>query len=293
MRARIVSTALTVLLDGVAYGMVLFIISVGLTVTMGLMRVVNLAHGSFAMVGGYLAATLVAAGASFYLAALSGTVAAGLFGAVAERTVFRPLYRKGEFAQVLMTFGLVFVVIAALTLFFGTSIKPLPLPPELAGLADIGFREYPVYRLVLIAVGASLALVLWLVIDRSLYGARLRAAVDNPRMARAVGMDVDRLFTGTFAAGCALAGLGGVLGAELLPLEPTYALRYLVLFLVVVTVGGLGNFKGSFVAALALGIIETTGKFLVPGLAAFLLFGIVFIVLLWRPDGLMPARSAA
>lgn len=286
-------SVLTVLLDGVAYGMVLFVISVGLTVTMGLMRVVNLAHGSFAMVGGYTAATLVAAGASFYLAALVGALAAGVTGAIAERTVFRPLYRKGEFAQVLMTFGLVFVVIAALTALFGTSIKPLPLPPELAGLVHIGFREYPVYRLFLIAVGFVLAIVLWLVVDRSLYGARLRAAVDNPRMARAVGMDVDRLFTGTFAAGCALAGLGGVLGAELLPLEPTYALRYLVIFLVVVSVGGLGNFKGSFVAALALGLIETAGKYYLPGLSAFLLFGIVFAVLLWRPHGLMPAKSAA
>jgi branched-chain amino acid transport system permease protein len=287
------ASAITVLLDGLAYGMVLFIISVGLTVTMGLMRVVNLAHGGFAMAGGYVAAMLVNAGLPFFAATVLAVVAAGLLGGVAELTVFRPLYRKGELAQVLMTFGLTFVTIAGLTAIFGTNIKPLPLPPSLSGLADIGFRTYPVYRLFLIASGLAMALVLWLVIDRSVYGARLRAAVDNARMARAVGMDVNRLFTATFVAGCALAGLGGVLGAEMLPLEPFYALRYLVTFLVVVAVGGHGNFKGSFVAAVSIGLIETAGKYLIPQFSAYLMFGAVFALLLWRPNGLLPAKSLA
>lgn len=284
---------LTILLDGLAYGMVLFIISVGLTVTMGLMRVVNLAHGGFAMIGGYLAAELVGAGVPFAVAAIGSTLAVGALGGVAELTVYRPLYRKGELAQMLMTFGLVFVIIAALTAIFGTNIKLLPIPPSLQGQLSIGFRPYPAYRLFLIGIGLVLALVLWLLIDRSLYGARLRAAVDNPRMARAAGMDVNRLFTLTFVSGCALAGLGGIIGAEMLPIEPFYALRYLVLFLVVVTVGGLGNFKGSFVAAVAIGMVDTAGKFLFPHLAAFILFALVFILLLWRPHGLAPAKSLA
>ena len=283
---------LSVLLDGVAYGMILFIISVGLTVTMGLMRVVNLAHGAFAMIGGYLAAMMIESGVPFFAAAIVAALAVGLLGAVAELALYRPLYRRGELAQALMTFGLTFVAIAALTSIFGGNAKALPVPVFLSGLTDLGFTQYPTYRLFLIALGAVMALVLWLIIDRTLYGARLRAAVDNPRMARAVGMDVNLLFTGTFAAGCALAGFGGVVGADMLPVEPYYALRYLVIFLVVVAVGGIGNFKGSFVAALAIGIISTVGTFLVPSASAYIVYALVLALLLWRPHGLLPAKSA-
>jgi branched-chain amino acid transport system permease protein len=284
---------LTILLDGTAYGMILFIISVGLTVTMGLMRVVNLAHGAFAMIGGYVAAMLVQRGMPFFAAAIVAALAAGAFGAVAELALYRPLYRRGELAQALMTFGLTFVVIAALTSIFGSNAQPLPVPKFLAGLTSLGFTDYPTYRLFLIALGAVMALLLWLIIDWTLYGARLRAAVDNPRMARAIGMDVNLLFTGTFAAGCALAGFGGVLGADMLPIEPYYALRYLVTFLVVVAVGGIGNFKGSFVAALAIGIVSTVGTFLAPGTSAYIVYVLVLALLLWRPHGLLPAKSAA
>lgn len=283
---------LSVLLDGVAYGMILFIISVGLTVTMGLMRVVNLAHGAFAMMGGYLAAMMIESGMPFFAAAIVAALAVGLLGAVAELALYRPLYRRGELAQALMTFGLTFVAIAALTSIFGGNAKALPVPVFLSGLTDLGFTQYPTYRLFLIALGAVMALALWLIIDRTLYGARLRAAVDNPRMARAVGMDVNLLFTGTFAAGCALAGFGGVVGADMLPVEPYYALRYLVIFLVVVAVGGIGNFKGSFVAALAIGIISTVGTFLVPNASAYIVYALVLALLLWRPHGLLPAKSA-
>ena len=287
------TSAIVILLDGIAYGMVLFIISVGLTVTMGLMRVVNLAHGGFAMAGGYLAAVMVVAGVPFIVAVIAATAAAGLLGALCELTIFRPLYRKGELAQVLMTFGLTFVMIAALTAMFGTDIKRLPVPDWLGGLVDLGIRPYPTYRLFLIAVGLILALALWLIIDRSLYGAKLRAAVDNPRIARAVGIDVNKLFTITFVGGCALAGFGGIVGAEMLPLEPFYALRYLVLFLVVVAVGGHGSFKGSFFAALTLGIIDTAGKYIWPEISAFIMFTLVFVLLLWRPYGLSPPKAAA
>jgi len=284
---------LSVLLDGTAYGMILFIISVGLTVTMGLMRVVNLAHGAFAMIGGYLAATMIRAGVPFFAAALGAALAVGVLGAIAELTLYRPLYRRGELPQALMTFGLTFVTIAALTSIFGTNVKALPVPRSLSGLTNLGFTQYPTYRLFLIGIGAIMALLLWRLIDGTLYGARLRAAVDNPRMARAVGMDVNLLFTGTFAAGCALAGLGGVLGADMLPVEPYYALRYLVIFLVVVAVGGIGNFKGSFLAALAIGIVSTVGTFLLPGASAYIVYVLVLALLLWRPHGLLPAKSAA
>ena len=287
------SFALTILLDGLSYGMVLFLISVGLTITMGLMRVVNLAHGSFAMIGGYVAGYMTQHGMNFFLAVGAAMIVSGLLGAVVETTVYRPLYRKGELAQVLLTIGLVFVATAGVTEVFGAFPYNVKMPEYLTQPVDIGFRTYPAYRLFLIAVGAVVAAVLWYVIDGSILGARLRAAVDNARMARAVGMNVNVLFTGTFVVGCGLAGLGGAIGAGVMAMEPSYALKYLRLFLIVVIVGGEGSFKGSLVAALALGVIDTLGKYFFSQAASYLLYAAVFALLLWRPQGLLPAKSAA
>jgi branched-chain amino acid transport system permease protein len=284
---------LTILLDGLAYGMVLFIISVGLTVTMGLMRVINLAHGAFAMIGGYAAAALIQAGAPFAAALALATLGVAALGALAELLLYRPIYRKGELAQSLLTFGLTFVVIAALTSTFGPGVRTIPIPAALDGMVSLGFRPYPTYRLFLIVVGLALMGLLWLLIDGTLFGARLRAAVDNPRMCQAVGVNVRLLFTVAFALGCGLAAFGAVAGAQLMPLDSYYALRYLVLFLVVVGVGGLGNFRGSFVAAVGLGVVDTFSKYLVPSAAPYVFYGLVVALLLWRPDGLMPARSAS
>jgi branched-chain amino acid transport system permease protein len=288
-----VEYALTILLDGVSYGMILFLISVGLTVTMGLMRVVNLAHGSFAMAGGYIAAMLTQHGVNFYFAVVVAMAVSGILGGFCEMTVYRPLYRKGELAQVLLTIGVVFISIALISNIFGAFPYPMIFPKELNHLVDIGFRTYPAYRLFVLGVGAVVALVLWWVIERSLFGAKLRAAVDNANMARAVGLNVNFLFTATFVAGSALAALGGAIGAGMLSLEPTYALKYIVLFLVVVIVGGEGSFKGSFVAAMALGIIDTLGRYFLPNVATYMLYVAVFVLLLWRPQGLLPPRSAA
>ena len=286
------SFALIILLDGISYGMILFLISVGLTVTMGLMRIVNLAHGSFAMIGGYVAGYLTQHGGNFYLAVLAAAAVTAMLGGIVEMTIYRPLYRKGELAQVLLTVGIVFVATGAITGVFGAFPYPVVFPAYLTRPIDIGFRDYPAYRLFLIAAGAVIAAALWFVIDNSIYGARLRAAVDNPRMARAVGMNVSLLFTGTFVVGCALAGLGGAIGAGILSLEPAYALKYIVLFLVVVIVGGEGSVEGSFVAAMALGIIDTIGKYFVAEAAPYLLYAAVFGLLLWRPSGLLPPKSA-
>jgi branched-chain amino acid transport system permease protein len=286
------SFVLTVLLDGVSYGMILFLISVGLTVTMGLMRIVNLAHGAFAMIGGYVAGYLTQQGGNFYLAAVAAAAVAAMLGAIIEVTVYRPLYRKRELSQVLLTVGLVFLASGAITAVFGAFPYPVVFPDYLTRPIDIGFRDYPAYRLFLIAVGAVIAAAFWLVLDGSIYGARLRAAVDNPRMARAVGIDVNLLFSLTFIVGCALAGLGGAIGAGILSLEPAYALKYIVLFLVVVIVGGEGSFGGSFVAAMALGIIDTLGKYFVPEAAPYLIYAAVFALLLLRPSGLLLPKSA-
>jgi len=285
--------ALTILLDGVSFGMLLFVISVGLTVTMGLMRVVNLAHGSFAMAGGYIAALMTQNGIDFHVAVVAAMVAAGTIGGVCEVVFYRPLYRKGDLAQVLLTVGLVFVSIAAVTAIFGAFPYPVVMPKYMSALVDIGFRTYPAYRLFVLAVGAVIAAVLWYVIEYSLIGARLRASVDNPRMARGVGMNVNMLFSITFIVGCALAGLGGAIGAGMLALEPTYALKYIVLFLLVVIVGGEGSFKGSFVAAIALGIIDTIGRYLIPDIAPYMIYFAVIVLLLWRPKGLLPPRALA
>jgi branched-chain amino acid transport system permease protein len=281
----------TVLLDGISYGMVLFIISVGLTVTMGLMRVVNLAHGSFAMMGGYIAGYFTQRGYNFYLALAIAAIIPGILGGLTEVTLFRPLYRKGELAQVLLTIGFVFVATAAITAIYGAFPYPVQFPDYLTKPLNIGFRTYPGYRLFLILVGGIIAAILWYAIENSLFGARLRAAVDNPRMARAVGMNVNVLFTTTFVMGCALAGLGGAIGAGILSPEPSYALKYVLLFLVVVVVGGEGSFKGSFVAAMVLGIIDTLGKYFLTEAAAYLLYAAVLVLLLWRPQGLLPPKS--
>jgi branched-chain amino acid transport system permease protein len=287
------SFALTVLLDGISYGMILFLISVGLTVTMGLMRVVNLAHGSFAMIGGYVAGYITQRGGNFYVSVLAATLVAAVLGALAEVTIYRPLYRKGELSQVLLTIGIVFVMTGTITEIFGAFPYPVIFPDYLTKPINIGFRDYPGYRLFLIAVGAVVAAALWYLVENSIYGARLRAAVDNARMARAVGMDVSVLFMATFVVGSALAGFGGAIGAGILSLEPSYALKYIVLFLVVVAVGGEGSFQGSFVAAMALGIIDTVGKYFAPQAAAYLLYAAVFLLLLWRPKGLLPPKSLA
>jgi len=287
------SYALTIMLDGFSYGMILFLISVGLTITMGMMRVVNLAHGSFAMAGGYVCGLLTQKGYNFYLAVLAAAVVAGILGGIAEITVYRPLYRKGELAQVLMTIGLVFVSTAALTAIFGSFPYPVIMPDWMSHTVDIGFRTYSAYRLFILVVGSVIAALLWYLIENSLYGARLRAAVDNANMARAVGMNVSFLFTVTFVGGCALAGVGGALGAGILSLEPYYALKYVTLFLVVVIVGGEGSFKGSFVAAMLLGLIDTVGKYFVTEQAPYIFYFAVFVLLLWRPKGLLPPKSVA
>jgi branched-chain amino acid transport system permease protein len=245
------------------------------------------------MIGGYIAGYMTQRGYDFYFALLIAAIIPGILGALTEVTVIRPLYRKGDLAQVLLTIGVVFVVTAAVTEKFGAFPYPVKFPDYMTRPIDIGFRTYPGYRIFLIVFGAIIAAILWFVIDHSLFGARLRAAVDNSRMARAVGMNVNLLFTGTFVIGCALAGLGGAVGAGILSPEPSYALKYVVLFLIIVIVGGEGSFKGSFVAAMSLGIIDTVGKYFFTEAAAYLLYAAVFVLLLWRPQGLLPPKSVA
>ena len=272
---------------GLAFAMVLYLISVGLSVTMGMMGFVNLAHGVFAMLGGYVMTSLMGRIGMPFLPALGCAFLATALGSVIlERLLYRRLYGGEELDQVLLTMGLVFMSVAAVTYAWGPNPQPMHLPGWLRGQLDLGFRSFPAYRSFLILCGAVLVIALWLGIERTYFGMRIRAAVDNLRMAQSVGINTSRLFAWTFALGSGLAGLGGGLGAELLAIDPAYALDNLVYFLIVVAVGGLGSIRGPFVAALLIGVADTGFKYLLPELGAFFIYALTMAILLWRPRGL-------
>jgi branched-chain amino acid transport system permease protein len=276
----------SILFDGLAYAMFLFIVSVGLSVTMGLMGFVNLAHGAFAMAGGYLLVTLTRAwGVPFLPSLVIASVVVGAASILFERTLYARFYRAGELDQVLLTIGLAFMAIASYTYFYGPSPQLIRVPDYLAGQVDIGVRTVPTYRAFVIVVGIVLIAALWYGFERTSIGAKIRAAVDNRRMAQSVGIDVDRLFTLTFALGSGLAALGGGLAVNLLGLTPSFALVYLVFFLIVVAVGGLGSFQGTLLAALVLGIFDTGGKYLYAEAGGFFIYAITVLILLVKPAG--------
>jgi branched-chain amino acid transport system permease protein len=281
------NTIISILFDGLAYAMFLFIVSVGLSVTMGLMGIVNLAHGAFAMAGGYMMLTLTRSWGIGFLPSLAITfVVVGAVSVIFERTLYTRLYRATELDQVLLTIGLAFMAIATYTYFYGPSQQSIRLPSYLTGQIDGGFRTFPTYRVFMIAIGAVLIAMLWYVFERTNIGAKIRAAVDNRRMAQSIGIDVDRLFTLTFGIGSGLAALGGGLAVQLVGLSPSFALIYLVFFLLVVAVGGLGSFKGTLLAALILGIFDTAGKYLYADAGGFFIYAIAIAILLVRPAGL-------
>ncbi|MDP2411776.1 MAG: branched-chain amino acid ABC transporter permease [Pseudolabrys sp.] len=283
---QVATIAVSILFDGLAYAMFLFITAVGLSVTMGLMNFVNLAHGAFAMAGGYFVVSLTQSyGVDFISSLIIASVLVGLISIRFERRLYRPLYKAGELDQVLLTIGLAFMAIAAFTFFYGPIPKSVPLPQWLQGNVDLGFRAFPRYRAFLIVLGLFLVAVLWYGFERTNIGARIRAAVDNRRMAESVGINVDLLFTVTFAIGSGLAALGGGLAIQLFGLTPYFAVLYLVLFLIVVAVGGLGSLKGTLMAALLLGIVDTAGKYLIAEAGGFFIYVITVIVLLLKPAG--------
>jgi branched-chain amino acid transport system permease protein len=286
-----VTTTITILFFGIAYGMILYLISVGLSVTMGLMGFVNLAHGVFAMLGGYATVTLMNRfGVPFLLALAIGCVLVAAFGFVLERTLYRHLYGRAELDQVLFSFGLILVSVAIVRIAWGPLAQPIQLPDYLKGQVKILDITLPAYRLALVGFGAAVIAGLWFVFDRTLFGARIRAAVDNRAMAQSIGINTSRLFAAAFGLGTGLAALGGGLGADILAIAPAYPLQYLVYFLIVVAVGGLRDIKGPFVAALAIGLSDTACRYLLPEAGSIFIFAFVFIVLIWRPNGIMERR---
>jgi branched-chain amino acid transport system permease protein len=282
----------SMLLGGVAAGMVLFIVSVGLSVTMGLMGFVNLAHGGFAMIGGYaIALAMKHWSFAFVPALLFGFVVTAAGSAVLERLLYSRLYRATELDQVLFTIGLVFMMIASVTVLVGPENQPLMLPAFLRGQINLGVTQYRAYSVFLIVVGILIVGALWLVFERTRTGAQIRAAVDNRRMAESLGINIGRLFTLTFAFGSGMAALGGGLGAEFLGLDPQYALKYLVYFLIVVAVGGLGRVTGVFYAALLIGVLDFALKKYMPQGGTAFIYALTILLLLWRPQGLFGAKT--
>jgi len=280
---------LTLLFDGVAYGMLLFILSIGLAVTLGLMNFINLAHGAFAMAGGYTTVLLKQhAGLPFLLCVPLAFVVTALLGAVMEATLYRRMYNKPHLDQVLFSIGLTFMAVAGVDYFVGSTQQLVQLPEFLKGRTELwdGALGMGHYRLAIIAVCAVLALTLQLLLVRTRFGSQLRAAVDNQRAAAGLGIDVNKVFLLTFAVGSGLAGLGGALGAEVLGLDPVFPLKFMIYFLIVVAVGGTSGLTGPLVAALLLGIADVAGKYYIPKLGAFIVYSLMILILLWRPQGL-------
>jgi branched-chain amino acid transport system permease protein len=281
-----------ILLGGLSAGTVLFIVSVGLSVTMGLMGFVNLAHGAFAMFGGYVIVLAMNRAHVGFAAALAlGFVATAALSALLERSLYRRLYRANELDQVLFTIGLIFIFIAATIIVVGPESQTLQLPAALGGQLNLGFLQYRTYSVFLIVVGFLIAIGITLAFERTRIGAQIRATVDNRRMAESLGINVDRLFTITFAFGSGMAAIGGGLGAEFLGLDPQYALKYLVYFLIAVSVGGLGSVIGVYYASLLLGLLDFVLKLYLPKGGTMFIYALTILILLWRPQGLFGRKE--
>jgi branched-chain amino acid transport system permease protein len=278
---------LTILFDGIAYGMLLFVLASGLSVTLGLMNLINLAHGAFAMAGGYVAVAVVnKAGLPFGAGLLLAFIGPALLGALLERLLYRHLYAKSHLDQVLFTIGLTFMAVASADYAMGTQQVFVQIPQSLEGQLDLGGVGVGRYRLLIIAVCGVIMIALNYALTRTLFGSRLRAAVDDARTARGLGISVGTVFAVTFAVGSGLAGLGGALGAEILGLDPHFPLKFMIYFLIVVAVGGTSSITGPFIASLLLGIGDVAGKYYMPQFGAFAIYTIMIVVLILRPQGL-------
>jgi branched-chain amino acid transport system permease protein len=284
---------LTILFDGIAYGMLLFILACGLSVTLGLMNFVNLAHGSFAMAGGYVTVVLVnRLGVPFLFGVPLAFLVSAALGGILERTLYVHVYSKSHLDQVLFTIGLVFMSVAIVDYVMGSSQQFVQIPSALEGQLDMFGVGVGRYRLLIIVVCGLLTVALQLILARTRFGSRLRAAVDDQRVARGLGINVGGVFALTFAFGSGLAGLGGALGAEILGLDPNFPLKFMIYFLIVVTVGGTSSITGPFLASILLGIGDVAGKYYFPKLGAFIIYTIMIVVLIWRPQGLF-ARATS
>jgi branched-chain amino acid transport system permease protein len=281
-----------VLFDGIAYGSLLFLISVGLSVTMGMMNFINLAHGAFAMLGGYVSVMVLSRLGVPFLASLPlAFIASAVVGLVLERLLYRRLYKASHLDQVLFSIGLTFMSVAAATYFFGPTQQPVTLPDWLRGQVSLLGLDVGAYRLFLIGVVVLITIALGLLIERTRFGAQIRASVDNQTASAGLGINVSLVFSLTFALGSGLAGLGGGLGIDVLGLDPTFPIKYMVYFLLVVAVGGAGTIKGPLLAALILGVFDVAGKYYVPEVGAFVIYALMVVLLIVFPAGLVRRKA--
>ncbi len=278
---------LTILFDGIAYGMLLFVLACGLSVTMGLMNFINLSHGVFSMAGGYITAFLInRLGVPFLLCLPLAFLFSAALGMVLERTLYRRLYARSHLDQVLFTIGIVFMAVAAVDYVIGSQQQTVKLPEILKGRIDIFGGSIGLYRVFIFALCGCLAVTIQMLLVKTRFGSQLRAAVDDPRVARGMGINVNTVFAITFAVGSGLAGLGGALGTDILGMDPTFPIKFMIYFLIVVTVGGTSGITGAFFASLILGIADVGGKYYVPQIGAFIIYALMVVVLIIRPQGL-------
>lgn len=283
---------LGVLFDGIAYGSLLFLIGIGLSVTMGLMNFVNLAHGAFAAMGGYVCVTAMNQMGVPFLASLPiAFIATALMGVILERTLYQRLYKAAPLDQVLFSIGLTFMAVASMTYIWGPIQQPVRLPEFLTGQVNLAGLDVGVYRLFLIGIVVVVTAALMYLVDRTRFGAQVRASVDNQQAAAGLGINVNRVFALTFALGSGLAGLGGGLGIDVLGLDPSFPFKYMVYFLLVVAVGGAGSIKGTLVAALVLGIFDVAGKYYAPQIGAFIIYALMVVLLVFFPAGLYGKKA--
>ena len=279
---------LTLLLDGVAYGMLLFVLSAGLAVTLGLMNFINLAHGAFAMLGGYVTTLLMSrAGAPFLATLPLAFLIPALVGVALERTLYRRLYGASPVDQVLFTIGLVFMAMPSANYLIGNQPQQIDLPDFLRGRLAFEGVSIGVYRLFTILLCGAIAAALQLFLVGTRFGAQLRAAVDDARAASGLGVNIDVLFAITFAVGSGLAGLGGALAADVVGgVDPSFPLKFLVVMLIVVTIGGANGILGALFGALLLGVLDVLGKYYAPSIGAFIIYAVMVVTLILRPRGL-------
>ena len=273
-------------LNGLSYGVLLFLLSVGLTLIFGMLDVVNLAHGSFYMLGAYAGLTLIGVTNNFWLALAVAPVAVGVIGVLIERGCLRPLYGRGPLDQVLLTFGLIYLFEDLVKWVWGGKIRSIPPPDLFAGSVTLWGATVPSYRLFVIVFGLAMAVALWLLIERTRLGAIIRAGVFDAEMAAGLGINIQRVFTGVFAFGAALAGLSGVIAGPIQSAQPPMGATILIPALIVVVVGGLGSLKGSLVGSLIIGQAETFGKAWLPGASMVMIYVVMAAIVLLRPHGL-------
>jgi branched-subunit amino acid ABC-type transport system permease component len=272
-------------LNGMVYAMLLFLLALGLSLTFGMLRFVNLAHGTFLLLGAYLGFSTFNLTQSFWLAAVAATVGAAVAGGLLERTSLRRFYMRSDLDQVILSFGIALVAADVMKAVWDKDIHSIAAPDLLDGSVQIAGISFPLYRLLLIAVGIAFFIVTWLAVDRTRIGALIRASVSDREMVAGLGFDVRLLFTAVFAFGAGLAGLAGVLGAPITGLYPGLDFEILITTLIIIVVGGLGSITGAFWASILIGMCETYGKALLPELASFIVFGIMAAVLLVRSWG--------